>query len=217
MAVNVVVGVLAAAVWVGAVTHVVRQPDAQFDRAGIGPRRLWLMTTVVLGPLWCVAYLVYAVPCLRRTQAAAGRRKGWGRAVILSFVAYVAGVGSLGFVAIAAGNVVGQATLLLAISYFLAGIISGIVALWHGPTLRALRGRCLLSVAAAATVTAWLVATQVPSDVPDFLRPVVYRYLVRLNGPGLVGALIAPLAWHRLDAPPTHGHGAHGPSRQDGA
>lgn len=200
---NVVVGVAAATAWIGCVIHVVRQPAARFDRAGIAPRRLWLMTTVLLGPYWCVAYLVYAVPCMRRPTAAGERRKGWRRAVTLSLVAYVGGVSSLGFVAIAASYVVGGATLLLAISYFLAGTISGIVALWHGPTLRALRGQCLLAVAAVATVVVWVLATQVP-PLPDFVQPGMSWFLVRLHAPAVIGALMAPLVWHRLDAVPRH-------------
>ncbi|HEV2122153.1 MAG TPA: hypothetical protein VGW38_05175 [Chloroflexota bacterium] len=95
----------------------------------------------------------------------------------------------------------GADTLLLAASYFLAGMIAGIVALWHGPRLRVLRGQCLLSAAAAATVGAWLVATQVPPELPDFFRPAMYRYLLRLTAPGVIGAFLAPLVWHPHRAP----------------
>ena len=92
--------------------------------------------------------------------------------------------------------------MLLATGYFLAGMISGIVALWHGPTLRALRGQCLLAVAAVATVAGWVFATEVP-PLPDFVRPGMYRYLVRLHAPAVIAALMAPLAWQQLAAAQT--------------
>lgn len=62
-AVLVVAGV---GLWSLAIVHVARHTDKQFERAGVAPRMFWLVSIVVLGPVWGAAYLWYAGRRLNR-------------------------------------------------------------------------------------------------------------------------------------------------------
>ena len=55
--------------WIWAFADAVGHSEQDFQRAGRNPRMFWLITVVVLGPVWGVAYLWYVRPRLRRAIA----------------------------------------------------------------------------------------------------------------------------------------------------
>ena len=58
--ISVVLAVIGIPLWVYGVVHVAGHTDAEFKLAGVAPRTFWLVTVVLLGPVWAAAYLWYA-------------------------------------------------------------------------------------------------------------------------------------------------------------
>lgn len=190
--------VVAFLLYAAALVHAVRHGDSEFDGAGTGPRRRWLATLLLLGPVWSLAYFIYPARRLARPRPLPLGSKRWRVALSLSFTAYLSGMGFLGFLAVVVTNAVGATDWLPAVAaaYFVAGLASGVIALWHGPVLRLRRGRFLLAIAASATGLLWaLITVDLPAWTPSGMGVHIYRAVFRVYAPPLVGAACA-VFWH---------------------
>jgi hypothetical protein len=65
---QVALAVIGIPLWIWAFIHAVGHSDADFQLAGLAPRLFWLVTIVLLGPVWGVAYLWYGRPRLNKAR-----------------------------------------------------------------------------------------------------------------------------------------------------